>query len=196
MEEGFMRFRASFRTLAMLSAVGAVIASAMPASATTDWYSGQRHFGQVTVEPAIDDSTGNQIFLLTPDNVPTPSQAAERSHAPLYLPLYPTNSTIPANSLNCQPTNCDHSQTFSYPVKGHDHLVGMASTKGDFNVAWDVVVVGFTQKGFADGAIHNRILTLTQLNNALASGDVFAVNTGFSFNCSITAEATYLNGTP
>lgn len=190
-----MPFRTSFRFLAALSAVAAVIASALPTSATTTWYSGQRAFGQVTIEPAIDDSTGDQIFLLTPNNVPTPSQAAERSHAPLYLPLYPKISTIPDDSLNCQPTNCDHIQTFVYPIKGHDHLVGMASTNGDFNVAWDVIVVGFTAKGFADGAINNRILTLTQLNNALTNQDVYEVNTGFSFNCSITSQNTYLNGT-
>lgn len=191
-----MPFRASFRFLAVLSAVAAVIASALPTSATTNWYSGQRAFGQVTVEPAIDNATGEQIFLLTPNNVPTPSQAAQRSHAPLYLPVYPTSSTVPADSLNCQPTNCDHVQTFAYPIKGHDHLVGVASTNGDFNVAWDVIIVAFTTKGFNDGAINNRILTLTQLNNALANQDVIELNTGFSFNCSITSQATYLNGTP
>ena len=101
-----------------------------------------------------------------------------------------------ASSLNCQPTNCNHVQSFlPYPIKGHDHLVGMASTHGDFNVAWDVILVGFTPKAFADRTIDTRILTLKQLNTEIANKEVFTINTGFSFNCSITSETTYLKGT-
>ena len=190
-----MPYRGYFRAVAALAAFAAVMAGAMPASAT-EWYSGMRAFGQVTVEPAVDYSTGNQIFLLTPNNVPTPANAAQRAHAPLYLPLYPTISSVPANSLNCTPTNCNHVQNFGYPIKGHDHLVGMASTHGDFNVAWDVILVPFTPKGFHDGAINHRILTLVDLNKAIANGWVSEINTHFSFNCSITSETTYLHGTP
>jgi hypothetical protein len=168
---------------------------AASSNAQITWYSGQRGFGQVTIEPAVDDATGNEIFLLTPNHVPLPSNAAQRAHAPLYLVLYPTASTIDANTLNCQPFNCDHAQTFAYPLKGHDHLVGRPHT-GDFNVAWDVVVVAFTPQGFADGAIDNRILTLDQLNAALTIGDVIAIGPVTSFNCSITSAATYLKGTP
>ena len=164
-------------------------------NAQTIWYSGMRAFGQVTVEPAIDYATGNEIFLLTPDKAPLPSKAAQVAHAPLYLVLYPENSSIDANSLNCQPVNCNHAQTFVYPLKGHDHLVGKPHT-GDFNVAWDVILIGFTDKGFGDGAINTRILTLAQLNAALAAGDVFPIGPVTSFNCSITSSATYLKGTP
>jgi hypothetical protein len=109
--------------------------------------------------------------------------------------LYPTASIIDPNTLNCQPVNCDHAQTFAYPLKGHDHLVGMPHT-GDFNVAWDVVIVAFTPQGFADGAINDRILTLEQLDAALAAGDVTTIGPVTSFNCSITSPATYLKGTP
>jgi len=164
-------------------------------NAQITWYSGQRAFGQVTIEPAVDIATGDEIFLLTPDHVPLPSNAALRAHAPLYLVLYPTASTIDADTLNCQPVNCDHAQTFAYPLKGHDHLVGVPHT-GDFNVAWDVVLVAFTQQGFADGAINNRILTLDQLKTALSAGDVVSIGPVTSFNCSITSAATYLKGTP
>jgi hypothetical protein len=164
-------------------------------NAQITWYSGQRAFGQVTIEPAIDSATGNEIFLHTPDNAPMPSHANQRAHAPLYMVLYPTASSIGANILNCQPTNCDHAQTFAYPLKGHDHLVGMPHT-GDFNVAWDVVIIAFTEQGFADGAIDDRILTLDQLNAALATGDVIAIGPVTSFNCSITSEANYIKGTP
>jgi len=166
-----------------------------PAAASTPWFSGQRAFGQVTVEPAVDLATGTEVFLLTPNNAPLPVNAAARAHAPLYLPLYPTASTIPADSLNCTPTNCDHVQTFGYPLKGHDHLIGVPPT-GDFNVAWDVILVAFTPKGFGDGAINTRILTETQLDAAVANGDAFEIGPVVSFNCSITSITTYLKGTP
>ena len=163
--------------------------------AQTIWYSGQRGFGQATVEPAIDYATGNEIFLLTPNKAPLPSKAAQVARAPLYLVLYPANSTINANILNCQPMNCDHAQTFDYPLKGHDHLVGMPHT-GDFNVAWDVILIAFTPKGFGNGAINNRISTLDRLNAALAAGEVVPIGPITTFNCSITAPVTYLHGTP
>lgn len=164
------------------------------ALASTTWYSGQRAFAQVTVEPAVDLANGGEIFLLTPNKAPLPSKAAEAATAPLYLPLYPASSTIPADSLNCQPTNCDHLQTFAYPLKGHDHLVGIPPT-GDWNVAWDVILVVFTQQGFADGAINTRILTKTQLDNAVTAGDVVEVGPVLTFNCSRTSITTYLNAT-
>ena len=162
---------------------------------STTWYSGQRAFGQVVVEPAVDLATGDQIFLLTPNNAPLPAKAAQRAHAPLFLVLYPSSSAVPVSSLNCTPTNCDHLQTWAYPLKGHDHLVGVPHT-GDFNVDWDVILVSFTQQGFDDGAINTRILTLDQLNAAATNGDVVMSDVVLSFNCSITSRATYLHGTP
>jgi hypothetical protein len=173
----------------------ALIAATGSLQAQIPWYTGQRAYGQVTVEPAIDSATGNEIFLHTPDNAPLPSNAAQRAHAPLYLVLYPTASSIDANTLNCQPTNCDHVQTFAYPLKGHDHLVGVPHT-GDFNVAWDVILVAFTPQGFEDGAIDTRILTLDQLTEAADDGDVALIGPVTSFNCSITSVANYLKGTP
>jgi hypothetical protein len=180
-------------TLPLLGAL--LLGVAASANAQITWYSGQRAYGQVTIEPAIDDATGNEIFLHTPNNAQLPSHAAPRAHAPLYLELYPEASTIDADTLNCQPTNCDHAQTFAYPLKGHDHLVGVPHT-GDFNVAWDVVLVAFTPQGFADGAINDRILTLDQLNAALDAGDAITIGPVTSFNCSITSAANYLKGTP
>ena len=113
------------------------------------------------MEPAIDYSDGSTVYLLTPDKAPFPSKANPIATASLYLPLYPLNSTVPAARLNCQPNNCDHVNVLPFPnpdygslpgndvrcadfnggnpcsaVKGHDHLVGVASTQGDFNVAW------------------------------------------------------------
>ncbi len=171
------------------------LALAASSNAQLPWFSGQRAFGQATVEPAVDLATGDEIFLLTPNNTPMPVNAAQRAHAPLFLVLYPEASTIDADTLNCQPTNCDHAQTFAYPLKGHDHLVGVPHT-GDFNVAWDVILVAFTSKGFGDGAINNRILTLDELNAALAAGDVTKIGPVTNFHCSITSPRIYLKATP
>ncbi len=183
----------SLFTVLLLGALLLGLAGA--ANAQVTWYTGQRAFGQVTIEPAVDAATGIEIFLLTPNKAPLPSKAAQRAHAPMYLPLYPAASTIDANTLNCQPFNCDHAQTFAYPLKGHDHLVGVPHT-GDFNVAWDVILVAFTPQGFADGAINHRILTLDQLNAAVTAGDATLIGPVTSFNCSITSATTYLKGTP
>jgi hypothetical protein len=181
--------------------------------------SGQHKLGQDTVEPAIDDSNGNEVYLLTPDKAPLPSKANPVATAPLYLPLYPVTSTVDASTLNCQPTNCDHVNVLPFLsadygpasaqacadfnggnpcslVKGHDHLVGIASTGGDFNVAWLVKLVVFTPKAFADGKINTRIMTLNQMNALVVSGDVTVLDTPITFNCSVTSERTYDLGTP
>lgn len=187
-------------TIATVSALAA--AMAVFAAAQTAWYTGQRAFGQSTVEPAVDDANGHEVFLLTPNKAPFPSKAPDKGQAPLYLVAYPTSSTI-AEPLNCTPTTCDHVPSVSVPwypsnglLKGHDHLVGIANTGGDYNVAWDVELDVFTQKGFADGAINHRILTLDGLNAAKSNGDVQAIDTGIVFNCSSTSISTYLKGRP
>lgn len=78
--------------------------------------------------------------------------------------------------------------------------VGVGATHGDFNVAWDVILVIFTGQGVADGAINHRIPTLTELNAAVAAHDALTTplmtpaGQQFSFNCSVTSEATYVKG--
>lgn len=183
--------------------------------------SGQRTFGQASVEPALDTANGSTVYLLTPDKAPFPSKANPVATAPLYLPLYPVTSTVAADELNCQPTNCDHVNVLPFPntdygalpgtdqrcvdfnggapcsaVKGHDHLVGVASTHGDFNVAWHVKLVVFTHAAFVDGKINTRITTLNQINALVASQDAVILDTPITFNCSITSERTYEMGTP
>ena len=84
-------------------------------------------------------------------------------------------------------------------IKGHDHLVGVPGDQkagGDFNVAWHVMATFFTPKGIGDGAMNTRILTLKQLTDAQAAGDVTGfVDTGIYFNCSVVSSPVYLNGT-
>jgi hypothetical protein len=182
--------------------------------------SGQRTFGQASVEPAIDYSNGSTIYLLTPSKAPFPSKANPVATAPLYLPLYPLTSTVATENLNCQPNNCDHVNVLPFPspvygalpgtdqrcvdfnggqacsaVKGHDHLVGAANTHGDFNVAWAVKLVVFTPAA-TTSEINTRITTLNQLNALWATGHVAVLDTPVTFNCSITSEQTYELGTP
>lgn len=183
--------------------------------------SGQRANGQYEVEPAFNYSNGNGVYLLTPLKVPLPSHANPRATAPFYEVLYPQSSAIPARELNCQPTNCDHGNVLPFPdsdygallgsdqacadfnggapcspVKGHDHLVGVSSSGGDFNVAWHVWLVIFTHSAFEDGSINTRVTTLSQLKALVANGDAYYLDTGFAFNCSVTSERTYDIGTP
>lgn len=187
-------------------------------SAQSGSFSGQTAFGQSTVEPAIDDADGSTVFLLTPDHVPFPSVSNPRASAPMYIPMFPANSTIDPTTLNCQPHNCDHLNVLpfaapGYPnggatctnfgfaagacslVLGHDHLIGVRPT-GDFNVAWHVILVVFMPKAFKDGAINHRILTLTDLMSLVNSGDVITPPTAIVFNCSIVSQTVYLKGTP
>jgi len=200
--------------------VGLVVCLGSASEAFSD-DSGQRTYGQVSVEPAIDYSNGTGIYLLTPDKAPFPSKANPVATAPLYLPLYPLSSTVHTADLNCQPNNCDHVNVLPFPnadygalpgndqrctdfnggnacsaVKGHDHLVGVASTHGDFNVAWQVKLLVFTHKAFTDGKINTRITTLGQIQALEANGYLLELDTPVTFNCSITSERTYELGTP
>jgi hypothetical protein len=184
--------------------------------------SGQRVYANQSVEPAVDSSTGTTVYLKTPIKAPFPSNANPVATAPLYLPLYPTSSTVVADDLNCQPTNCDHANVLPFPdpgyygalpgtdpacvdfnggapcalVKGHDHLVGIAKTHGDFNVAWTVKPAIFTHKAFVDGKINERITTLNQLISLVASQDVVIAPDLVTFSCAATSPRTYELGTP
>ncbi|MDD4352788.1 MAG: hypothetical protein PHU71_07500 [Candidatus Gracilibacteria bacterium] len=196
--------------------------ASLPVTTGAQTVSGQRAVGQSTIEPAYDDATGTLVFLLTPDKAPFPSKTPPVAVAPLYIPMYPTNSTVDPSTLNCQPGNCDHLQVVPFPapgyqnggslcqqygfppdacalVAGHDHLVGIASTGGDFNVPWAVHLIIFTPQGFADLAINRHLTTLADLfgpNGVVTAGDALDILTPIVFNCSEVSETVYLNGIP
>src|SRR6516162_2383480 len=191
----------------------ALVVAAAPSIARASvvpWQSGMRAVGNgATIEPAVNDTNGSQVFLITPNNSPFYDGSANPTapvpppfnhvNAPLYLVTYPLASTVDtAAPLNCYtegfftaglPYNCNHAQIPG--VKGHDHLVGVpGSTKagGDFNVQWHVLATLFTPQGIADGAMNTRILTLAQLEAAQAKGDVTGfVDTHIYFDCSVVA---------
>jgi hypothetical protein len=80
-------------------------------------------------------------------------------------------------------------------VVGHDHLVGIASTGGDFNVLWEPVLVLFTNVN----ASTTRVTTLAQIR-ALEAGpnpNAFEVPLPqLDFHCSAVSAATYNKATP
>lgn len=170
--------------------------------------SGERMRGQVSVEPAYDDVSGNLIFLATPIKSPFPTHTNEHAVAPLYLVEYPPGSTV--GTMNCMgvPGNCpDHdldvatAATKIMPlvygvnpaaVPGHDHLVAGPASHGDFNVAWEVVEVLFTNKA----AGNKHLVTEEAIEDAVKRGDAIEVDLGFAFHCSVVAAAAYFNGTP
>jgi hypothetical protein len=179
------------------------------------------HFtgGGGVVEPAIDDTTGNLVYLLTPTNAKTHPNA--HNVAPLYLPVYPVGSGIDPASLNCAhmpADNCpDHGPgvagaaksimpsvygsldgTVPGGVLGHDHLVGIASTGGDFNVIWEPVLILFTSVD----AQQTHITTLAQIQAALKtppSGPPLAIAVPLpqlDFSCASVSATVYARGTP
>jgi hypothetical protein len=181
--------------------------------ATTGRFTG----GGGTIEPAYDDATGTLVYLRTPNqvranvaNVPIdPGTGMPKNVAPIYLPVYPVGSGIDPASLNCAHVpadNCpDHGpgvagaamaivpSVYKGGVLGHDHLVGIAKTKGDFNVLWEPVLVLFTNAE----AAKQHITTLAQIQAAEAAGNAFEVPLPqLTFHCSAEGPAAYEHATP
>jgi hypothetical protein len=192
-----------------VASVSATSPSGQVMIGNTSFSTATGHFtgGGATVEPAIDDANGNTVYLLTPTN----AQSHPNAHnvAPLYLPVYPVGSGIDPASLNCAhlpADNCpDHGpgvagaamgivpSVYGGGVLGHDHLVGIASTGGDFNVIWEPVLVLFTNAQAAT----QHITTLAQIRAAEAAGNAFEVPLPqLDFHCSSVSAAVYARGTP
>jgi hypothetical protein len=82
-------------------------------------------------------------------------------------------------------------------VPGHDHLVGVARTGGEFNVAWHVFIEVFTSQ-----AAVTHITTLSQLQDAWNSGAILktssgkGIDSGITFLCSVVSPSAYWTGTP
>lgn len=182
--------------------------SAMLSLAPATLPSGERTLGQSSIEPAYNDVTGSLTYLLTPLHSPFPTHTSSHAVAPLYLIEYPPGTTV--GTLNCMgvPGNCpDHdgevagAATSIMPsvygtdptlVPGHDHLVAVPASGGDFNVAWEVIEVLFTNK--AAGNTH--LTTEAQIDAAVASGDAIEVDLGFAFHCSVVSSTAYWTGVP
>ena len=123
--------------------------------------------------------------------------------------MYPVGSGIDPTALNCAhipADNCpDHGpllaevarsimpSVYGAGVLGHDHLVGIASTGGDFNTSWEPVLVLFTNPAAAT----THITTLAQINSAVANGDAIEVPVpSATFHCSTVSASAYWKATP
>lgn len=130
--------------------------------------------------------------------------------APIFLPVYPVHwfDGGPSVTLNCSdvPENCpDHGpgvagaaagtvpSVYGGGVLGHDHLVGVANTGGDFNVLWEPVLVFFndtTHQG-------EHITTLARITQLYKAGDVTLLPLPqLTFPCSVEGPAAYEKATP
>lgn len=198
--------------LATLS-VSTVSASGMPSGQRTignvsfDWSTMTFTGGGTTIEPAYDYSTGGLVYLSTPVGAKVHPNA--HNVAPLYLPVYPVGSGIDPASLNCAhmpADNCpDHGPFISAVVQsiipsvygggvlGHDHLVGLSATGGDFNVIWEPVLVLFTNPD----AAKTHLTTLAQIDAAYAAHQIIEIPVpSADFNCASVSAAVYNHGTP
>jgi hypothetical protein len=200
------------RRTVMVSALGALalLVSGMAPASSDTLPSGERTLGgKVAIEPAYNADTGGLLYLQTPTGAPFPSNVNRHAVAPLYLVEYPPGF---GGTLNCMgvPGNCpDHNglvagfATAMQPtvygtdptaVPGHDHIVDPPGAP-DWNVAWEVVEVLFTQKAVDDGAI-THLTTDTAINDAVAAGYAVKYDLGFAFHCSSVSASAYWRGTP
>jgi hypothetical protein len=205
----FLRSRRRVAALPFVFLIAALL-SISPVFASTP--SGEVTFGKTVIEPAYDDATGTLVYLSTPMNVVVHPVFA-RNVAPIYLPVYPVGSAVVTSStLNCQHVpveNCpDHGNlvagaaqaistangfgsVYAGGVLGHDHLVGIASTGGDFNILWLPTLVLFTNSA----AANEHVTTLAQLNAAVAAGDAIEIPVpSLTFNCAVVSAAVYAHG--
>jgi hypothetical protein len=188
----------------------------MYGSATFDVASGHFIGGGGAIEPAYNDATGTLVYLQTPNGPPIhpsnhvdPATGLPKNVSPIYLPVYPAGSGIDPASLNCAHVpadNCpDHGPLISglletkFPavygngVLGHDHLIGVRSSGGDFNVLWEPILVVFTSVAAAS----THITTLDQIKAVEASGGAFEFALpSATFHCSVVSAAAYQRGTP
>jgi hypothetical protein len=81
---------------------------------------------------------------------------------------------------------------YSGGVLGHDHLAGIASSGGDFNVICEPTVVVFTSVQ----AAAQHITTLAQVNADVAGGRAILIPLPQADNCSVVSAAAYARGTP
>jgi hypothetical protein len=174
--------------------------------------SGEVALGPNLIEPAYNDIDGTLTYLLTPNEVRQEKANTAHAVAPLYLIMYPSSVAGAIGTVNCQHQpmdNCpDHGPlvsglaefaaplVYSAGVWGHDHLVAAPPSPpaaGDFNIAWEPVVVLFTNPAAAS----THITTIGQLNAAIIANNVTLIPLpAATFQCSTVAAATYRNGTP
>ena len=212
--KGFFKSRLvlTLATLILLAGALAVSLAGIThsrAAAAASMPSGERIHGQSTIEPVYDDTTGNVNFVMTPNKAPNPVNANPQSWAPFYVPVYPLSASASVGTLQCAhlpADNCpDHGppiagaaasivpSVYGSGVLGHDHLMAPPGSGGDFNIAWEPILVLFTNTT----AANTRLTTLAQIKAAESSGQAFEVpNPSATFHCEVVPANIYANSTP
>ncbi len=212
--KGFFKSRLVL-TLAMLILLAGALAVSLAgithsrAEAAASIPSGERIHGQSTIEPVYDDTTGNLNFVMTPNKAPNPVNSNPKSWAPFYVPVYPLSASASVGTLQCAhlpADNCpDHGppiagaaasivpSVYGSGVLGHDHLMAPPGSGGDFNIAWEPILVLFT----SSAAANTHLTTLAQINAAVNSGNAFEVPLPqLTFQCEVVPANLYANSTP
>ncbi len=167
---------------------------------------GERIHGQSVLEAVYDAEHAGAIgFVSTP--IHAPMHANEKAWAPIYIVVYPTNSSV-TGTLLCEDIpaeNCpDHGPAiaglaqqmqpgvYGGGVRGHDHLMDYPG--GDeFNVAWEPIVVLFTNSA----AANQHVLTDAQIDAMVQSGDAIEIPLpSATFHCAAVAPALWKRSTP
>jgi len=216
--KGFFKSRLVL-TLAMLILLAGALAVSLAgithsrAAAAASIPSGERIHGQSTIEPVYDDTTGNVNFVMTPNQAPNPVNANPKSWAPFYVPVYPLSASASVGTLQCAHLPADNCPDHGPPIAGaaasivpsvygapdgsgvlgHDHLMAPPGSGGDFNIAWEPILVLFT----SSAAANTHLTTLAQLNAAVNSGNAFEVPLPqLTFHCEVVPANLYANSTP
>lgn len=201
--------RGSSRRAAVGLASATLILSwaAGPAASASSIPSGEVVVGKTVIEPVYDDMSGAIKYVSTPMGTPDPVKSNPIASAPFYLPVYPAGSTV--GTLVCQDVpveNCpDHGQAiagaaaaimpsvYGGGVIGHDHLMAGPASGGDFNIAWEPILVLFTSKA----AANQHLVTESQVDAAVSSGQAIEIPLPqLTFHCSVVPQAVYALGTP
>ncbi len=149
--------------------------------------------------------TGNVTFVMTPINAPL--NASPASWAPFYVPVYPASATVATLQCAHLPAdNCpDHGpliaalaasivpSVYGGGVLGHDHMLALPGSGGDFNIAWEPILVLFKNAA----AANTRLTTLAQVNAAVSSGNAFEVPLPpATFHCEVVPTNLYSRAIP
>ena len=202
-----------FTLVLLAAALAASWASLAPsrAAAAASAPSGETILGQSTIEPVFDDTTGNVNYVMTPNHAPLNANPA--SWAPFYVPVYPVTASASVGTLQCTHVpsdNCpDHGPPIALAVAaavpavygppngsgvlGHDHLMAPPASGGDFNIAWEPILVLFTNPT----AANTRLTTLAQITAAVSSHQAFLVPLPqLTFHCEVVPATVYAQATP
>jgi hypothetical protein len=191
----------------LATAVVAALITVIPAAASSI-PSGQRMLAQNVLEPVYNDENAGEIgYIMEPEHTAQPVHSNPTAWAPFYLVIYPVGSTAATTYLcmhlpvdNC-PTHGPGVAAFAqatYPtvygagVIGHDHLMDFPGGS-DFNIAWEPMVVLFTNKT----AANEHVLTDTRIDELVASGDAIVVpRPTRTFICASVPARLYDMATP